>query len=76
MTISNVTAAKFEDAKARLIANHATVAGDTIGVISGHGVTANFSFDERKRELTVDVVHHPFYMPVSAIESEIAKAFK
>jgi hypothetical protein len=75
MTIENVTPEKFESVKAQLIANHTEVKGDTIGVIDGHGVTANFSYDPTKQELTVDVTHHAFFIPVCTIEDGLRKAF-
>jgi hypothetical protein len=75
MTITGVTQQKFDALKAQLTSTHqAEVTGTTAGAITGHGVTANYQFDATAQTLTVDVVHHPFFIPVSAIESQLRGA--
>lgn len=75
MTIENVTPEKFASLKAQLTTTHqAEVTGDTEGTITGHGVTANFTYFADTQKLSVDVIHHPFYIPVSAIENELSQA--
>jgi hypothetical protein len=70
MTITPVTPAKFAAMKTQLAAQ-ATVTDTTI---TGHGVTANYTYDPASQVLTVDVIHHPFYIPVSAIENQLRNA--
>jgi hypothetical protein len=75
MIITGVTGSAFESLRAQLsAANQAQITGTTNGVISGHGVTANYAYDGSAETLTVDVVHHPFFIPVSAIESQLRAA--
>lgn len=75
MTIENVTPEVFGKLKVKLVITHeAEVIGGTIGTIIGHGVTANYSYDAASQILTVDVIHHPFYIPVSAIENQLREA--
>jgi hypothetical protein len=73
MTITPVTPDKFASLKTQLASN-AEVTGDAAGTISGHGVIANYTYDAPSQTLTVDVIHHPFYIPVSAIESQLRDA--
>ena len=75
MTFQNVTSAQLQAAKEHLSANGATVspaADGNSGNISGHGISADFSFDPGAGVLTVDVVHKPFFVPLSGIQSQIA----
>jgi hypothetical protein len=80
MQIDNVSPQAFEDLKAKLTNKHqANVSGTkaggvTTGQIMGHGVVANYTYTPTSKILTVDVQHHPFYIPVSAIESQLRAA--
>lgn len=75
MTINQVTPAKFAALKSKLIATHqAEVSGEASGAITGHGVNANYSYDAAAQTLSVDVVHHPFFIPVGKIESSLQDA--
>ena len=72
MQIEGVSQAAFDALRAQLLSNHqAGVTGTTEGTISGHGVTANYRYDSIGQTLSVDVIHHPFYIPVSSIESQL-----
>ena len=71
MQIVGVSEAKFNALRAQLLNNQAEVTGTTEGTITGHGVTANYRFDGAGQTLSVDVIHHPFYIPVSSIESQL-----
>lgn len=44
--------------------------------IIGHGITANAIYDETLGSLNVTVVHKPFFIPESAIQSGILEAMK
>lgn len=75
MLIQNVSSAKFAALKAKLQSTHqAQVTGDIQGTIVGHGVTANYCYDSSVQTLEVDVIHHPFFIPVSAIENQLREA--
>jgi hypothetical protein len=75
MTITPVTVAQFTTALAKLeTTNQAKITGSTEGTITGHGVTAKYRYDAHAQTLTVDIVHHPFYIPVSAIEAQLRAA--
>jgi hypothetical protein len=75
MQITGVSAAAFDTLRGQLLANHqAEVTGATEGTITGHGVTANYHYDSTHQTLSVDVIHHPFFIPVSAIESQLREA--
>ena len=75
MQIANVSEAAFTALREKLVSTHqAEVTGTTEGTIIGHGVTANYHYDSTGPTLTVDVIHHPFYIPVSAIESQLREA--
>ena len=75
MQITQVSQSAFDALRARLLATHqASVTGTTEGVITGHGVTANYHYDGAGQTLSVDVIHHPFFIPVSAIESQLRDA--
>ena len=75
MQITGVTEATFNALRGQLLANHqAEVTGTTEGAIKGHGVTANYHYDSASQTLSVDVIHHPFFIPVSAIESQLRDA--
>jgi hypothetical protein len=72
MQIQGVSEAAFNALRAKLLTNHqAEVTGTTDGTITGHGVTANYHYDGAAQMLSVDVIHHPFYIPVSSIESQL-----
>lgn len=75
MQIEQVSQATFDALRGQLLStNQATVTGTTDGVITGHGVTANYQYDGVNQTLSVEVVHHPFYIPVSSIESQLRGA--
>jgi hypothetical protein len=72
MQIQGVSEAAFNALRAQLLSNHqAEVTGTTDGTITGHGVTANYHFDGAGQTLSVDIIHHPFYISESAIESQL-----
>jgi hypothetical protein len=72
MVITNVSQKTVDTLKAQLTSkNGATVTDSTI---SGHGVNASYSYDAKSQQLTVNVTHHPFYVPESHIESELRGA--
>lgn len=75
MQIRGVSEATLAALREKLLSNHqAAVTGTTEGVITGHGVTANYHYDSANQTLSVDVIHHPFFIPVSAIESQLREA--
>jgi len=75
MQIDNVSEAAFAALRERLLQNHrAEITGTTEGVISGQGVKANYRYDGATRTLNVEVIHRPFFIPVSAIESQLRAA--
>lgn len=75
MQITGVSEAAFSALREQLLStNQAAVTGTTGGTITGHGVTANYQYDGANQTLSVDVVHHPFFIPVSAIESQLREA--
>ncbi len=75
MQIAGVSEATFSALREKLLSNHqADVTGTTDGTITGHGVTADYHYDSANQTLSVDVKHHPFFMPVSAIESQLREA--
>jgi hypothetical protein len=72
MQITGVSAATFQALRDQLLSTHqANVTGTTDGIITGHGVTAGYHYDSANQTLSVDVKHHPFFIPVSAIESQL-----
>ena len=75
MQITQVSQTTFDALRGQLLSNNqAEVTGTTDGAITGHGVTANYHYDCANQTLSVDVVHHPFFIPVSAIESQLRDA--
>ena len=75
MQITGVSEATFGALREKLLSNHqAEVTGTTDGAITGHGVTASYHYDGSHQTLSVDVIHHPFFVPVSAIESQLREA--
>lgn len=75
MTITGVSQSAFDSLRKQLSdANQAVITGTSEGAITGHGVTANYRYDAATETLTVDVSHHPFFIPVSAIESQLRAA--
>ena len=74
MTIT-LTPQAFDTLKNQLLSTHqAEITGDKDGTITGHGVNANFHYADTSQTLTVDIVHHPFFIPVSAIEKQLRQA--
>lgn len=72
MQIAGVSEAAFNSLRTQLVSSHqAEVTGNTDGTITGRGVTANYHYDSAGQTLSVDVIHHPFYIPVSSIESQL-----
>jgi len=75
MLIQNVTPDKFATLRDNLLSTHqAEITGTLSGTITSHGVTANYRYDPDALSLTVDVIHHPFFIPVSAIEHQLRDA--
>ena len=75
MEITGVSEATLSALRAQLLSTHqAEVTGTTGGVIAGHGVTANYHYDGAHQTLSVQVIHHPFFIPLSAIESQLRQA--
>jgi hypothetical protein len=75
MQITGVSEATFSALRGQLLGNHqAEVTGTTQGTITGQGVTANYRYDNANQTLSVDVVHHPFFIPVAAVESQLREA--
>ena len=75
MQITQVSPANFAALRGQLLADHqAAVTGTTEGVIAGHGLTANYRYDGANQTLSVDVIHHPFFIPVPAIETQLRAA--
>jgi hypothetical protein len=75
MQITGVSEATLGALREKLLSIHQTeVTGTTEGAITGHGVTANYHYDSANQTLSVDVIHHPFFIPVSAIESQLREA--
>ncbi len=76
MKIEGVTQEKFDAAKVAIAAQSDTAVGTgNDGAISGHGVSATYSYSPATEELDVEVTHKPFYIPESAIEHQIAEYF-
>ena len=71
MQIAGVSEAQFNALRAQLLSNLTEVTGTTNGTITGHGVTANYHYDTVGQTLSVDIIHHPFYIPVASIESQL-----
>jgi hypothetical protein len=75
MQITGVSQTTFDALRNRLLSTHqAEITGTTDGAITGHGVTAKYRYDSASQTLSVDVTHHPFFIPVSAIESQLRSA--
>jgi hypothetical protein len=75
MIIANVPPKTFTTLRMHLTETHqAEMTGITNGVISGQGVTANYVYDAAKQTLSIDIVHHPFFIPASMIEAQITAA--
>lgn len=73
MIIENVTPEKLAKLRAELMNGGASITGATVGKISGHGIEANYRYDESAQRLAVDLVL-PFWMPESVIESKLREA--
>jgi hypothetical protein len=76
MTIHNVTQSAFNGLLQKLTTTHQTAvspssSGSNAGQIMGHGVVANYAYRPDTQVLTVDVQHHPFYVPLSLIELQL-----
>ncbi len=74
MQIADVSEAAFNALRAQLLSSQAEVTGTTGGTITGHGVTADYQYDSASRTLSVEVIHRPFYIAESAIESHLRDA--
>jgi len=75
MQITGISEATLNALRRQLLTDHRTeVTGTTEGTITGHGVTANYHYDSTQQTLSVNVIHHPFFIPVSAIESQLRDA--
>jgi hypothetical protein len=75
MQINDVSESALQSLRAKLTSTHqAEITGTTEGAITGHGITAAYRYDAATRTLHVDVQHHPFFIPVSAIESQLRQA--
>lgn len=73
MILTEVTRVKFMALKQKLSTTHSSIiTGIDAGAISGNGVTANYRYDENQKTLTVDVVHHPFFIPISEIQTRLS----
>jgi len=75
MQITGISEATLDALRRQLLADHRTeVTGTTEGTIKGHGVTANYHYDSTQQTLSVNVIHRPFFIPLSAIESQLRTA--
>ncbi len=80
MTIENVEPQTFDRLRDQLSAGHeaeitaSIVAGNHVGKITGHGVTANYLYNPGQKSLTVDITKRPFFVPVSVIENQLRDA--
>ena len=74
IVITPVTQAQITAMAAELTAGGSVVTESSPGLwtIEGHGIGAMAAFDGST--LTVNVVHKPFYVPESSIESGLRKA--
>jgi hypothetical protein len=75
--IDNVSPEQFSLLENKLATSHqAAVAfnGPATGTITGHGVTANFSYDQPAQSLTVNITNHPWYVSEGAVEGNLRKA--
>ena len=77
-TVQPITAAQITTLTSELAAQNTqiTPGAENQYAITGHGITASAVFDPAKGSLTVTVIHKPFYIPESAIESGIQNALK
>lgn len=75
MTIK-MTSTQFATLESRISVAHAATMTSTTspndGVITGHGVTAKFSFEPDVCLLTIELKHHPFFMTQAETENAIA----
>ena len=72
MQFTGVSEAAFAGLREQLMSNHnAVVTGTTEGTLIGHGVAADYHYDGANQTLSVDVIHHPFYISIAAIESQL-----
>jgi len=75
MIIQDVSQKTLDTLRAQLLAGkQAEISGTTEGSITGHGVNAAYAYDAAAQTLTVNVVHHPFFIPVAAIEAQLRDA--
>lgn len=76
ITFSNVTPAQFAGLKKRLAESHDAImnldASGTTGTVTGHDVTASIAYSGSTSVLSVAVIKHPFWYPLSAIEQGIS----
>ena len=72
MQISGVSQTAVDALRAKLASDHQTlVTGTANGTISGHGVLANYDYDSVHQTLSVEVLHHPFFVSASTIETRL-----
>lgn len=71
--LDGVTPEKFSDLELKLLASHQAVMemDGNSGSISGHGVTAGVTYDPVAQTLDITVKSHPFWQPISFVESSI-----
>lgn len=75
MTIENVSRETFDRLRGQLLQTHqAYISGTDEGIIDGNGVTAKYHYDVGHKTLFVEVVHHPFFVTISAIEGHLREA--
>jgi len=75
MIINDVSQAAFDGLRKQLtITNKATVTGTTSGTITGHGVTANYSYDAGQQTLAINVIHHPLFVTAGEVETKLRAA--
>lgn len=77
ITITGVTSQQFGGLESKLAATHqATITpfSANSGTIEGHGVAATFAYAPASQVLTVEMVHHPFFVSESTIEANLRKA--
>lgn len=77
-TIQPITEPQIETLTKELAAQGTQIAAGEPNqyTVTGHGITASAVFDEALGSLTVTVVHKPFFIPESAIQSGIQNALK
>lgn len=76
--VQPITAAQIATLTSQLAAQSTTLTQGEPNqyAVIGHGITASAVFDPAAQSLTVTVIHKPFYIPESAIQSGIQNALK